>query len=99
MLVSLDGLVADSEWRSSLEVNDCGAVLSEIWKMLTGEIVNKSFGEVQNVLIETAESVFYINHNTSGVFIFVATQKANLGTFRKKIEELMKNYDETVGSV
>ncbi|MCH9023725.1 MAG: tetratricopeptide repeat protein [candidate division Zixibacteria bacterium] len=99
MLVSQDGLVADSEWRSSLEVNDCGAVLSEIWKMLRSELVNNSFGSVQNVLIEAAESTFYINQNSKGIFIFVAGKKANLGTVRMKIEGLMSNYAKTAGAI
>ena len=99
MLVSQDGLVADSEWRSPLEVNDCGAVLSEIWKMLSSELVNNSFGNVQNVLIEAAESTFYINQNSKGIFIFVAGKKANLGTVRMKIEGLMSNYAKTAGAI
>lgn len=99
MLVSQDGLVADSEWRSHLEVNDCGAVLSEIWKMLSSELVNNSFGSVQNVLIEAAESTFYINQNSKGIFIFVAGKKANLGTVRMKIEGLMSNYAKTAGAI
>ena len=99
MLVSQDGLVADSEWKSSLEVNDCGAVLSEIWKTLSSELVNNSFGSVQNVLIEAAESTFYINSNSKGIFIFVAGKKANLGTVRMKIESLMTNYAETAGAI
>jgi len=99
MLVSQDGLVADSEWRSPLDVNDCGAVLSEIWKMLSSELVNNSFGSVQNVLIEAAESTFYINQNSKGIFIFVAGKKANLGTVRMKIEGLMSNYAKTAGAI
>lgn len=99
MLVSQDGLVADSEWRSHLEVNDCGAVLSEIWKMLSSELVNNSFGSVQNVLIEAAESTFYINQNSKGIFIFVAGKKANLGTVRMRIEGLMSNYAKTAGAI
>jgi len=99
MLVSQDGLVADSEWRSPLEVNDCGAVLSEIWKMLSSELVNNSFGSVQNVLIEAAESTFYINQNSKGIFIFVAGKKANLGTVRMRIEGLMSNYAKTAGAI
>ena len=99
MLVSQDGLVADSEWRSPLEVNDCGAVLSEIWKMLSSELVNNSFGNVQNVLIEAAESTFYINQNSKGIFIFVAGKKANLGNVRMKIEGLMSNYAKTAGAI
>ena len=99
MLVSQDGLVADSEWRSPLEVNDCGAVLSEIWKMLSSELVNNSFGNVQNVLIEAAESTFYINQNSKGIFIFVAGKKANLGNVRMRIDGLMSNYAKTAGAI
>jgi len=99
MLVSRDGLVADSEWRSPLEVNDCGAVLSEIWKMLSSELVNNSFGNVQNVLIEAAESTFYINQNSKGIFIFVAGKKANIGNVRMKIDGLMSNFAETAGAL
>lgn len=99
MLVSQDGLVADSEWKSSLEVNDCGAVLSEIWKMLGSELVNNSFGNVQNVLIEAAESTFYINQNSKGIFIFVAGKNANLGNVRMRIDGLMSNYAKTAGAI
>ena len=99
MLVSQDGLVADYEWKSSLEVNDCGAVLSEIWKMLSSELVNNSFGNVQNVLIEAAESTFYINQNSKGIFIFVAGKKANLGNVRMRIDGLMSNYAKTAGAI
>ena len=99
MLVSQDGLVADSEWKSPLEVNDCGAVLSEIWKMLSSELVNNSFGSVQNVFIEAAESTFYINQNSKGIFIFVAGKKANLGTVRMKIDGLMSKYAKTAGAI
>lgn len=99
LLVSHDGLVADSRWKLKIDANECGAVLSEAWTIVSGEVLNKSFGNVGTVLIETSDLIFYMVRNPEGVLVFAAGQAANLGTFRLKIEGLMENYLATAGGV
>jgi len=99
LLVSHDGLVADSRWQLKSDVNECGAVMSEVWKSLSGQVLSKSFGTVSNVLIESSDLIFYLVKNSDRVLIFVAGPTTNLGTFRLKIEGLMENLLQSVGGV
>jgi predicted regulator of Ras-like GTPase activity (Roadblock/LC7/MglB family) len=99
MLVSHDGLVADSRWQLQSDVNECGAVMWEVWKSLSGQFLSKSFGNVNNLLIESSDLIFYLVKNSDGVLIFVAGPTTNLGTFRLKIEGLTENLLQPVGSV
>jgi len=99
MLVSQDGLVADSRWQLKADVNEYGANMSEVWKMLNGPTLNKSVGNVNSMLIETGELIFYMVGSPEGVLVFVAGQATNLGTFRLKIEGLMENFLQTAGGV
>ncbi len=99
LLVSHDGLVAESRWQLKSDVNECGAVMSEVWKSLSGQVLNKSFGSVNNVLIESADLIFYLVKCSDGVLVFVAGPATNLGTFRLKIEGLLENLLQSAGGV
>ena len=97
--VSNDGLVSESQWQLKSDVNECGAVMSEVWKSISGEALNKAFGNVINILIESSDLIFYLVKGPDGVLVFVAGPTTNLGTFRLKIEGLMENLLQSVGSV
>jgi predicted regulator of Ras-like GTPase activity (Roadblock/LC7/MglB family) len=99
LLVSNEGLVAESRWQLKSDVNECGAVMSEIWKSLSGQTLSKAFGNANNVLIESSDLIFYLVKSHNGVLVFVAGPTTNLGTFRLKIEGLMENLTLTVGGV
>ncbi len=99
LLVSDEGLVADSRWQLKSDVNECGAVMSEVWKSLSGQELSKAFGDASNVLIESSDLIFYLVKSYNGVLVFVAGPTTNLGTFRLKIEGLMENLTQTVGGV
>jgi predicted regulator of Ras-like GTPase activity (Roadblock/LC7/MglB family) len=98
-LVSHDGLVAESRWNLEIDITECGAIISDVWSMVSGEVLNKSFGNVSSVLIETTDVFFYMMRNPEGVLVFAASSATNLGTFKLKIEGLMENYLATVGRV
>jgi predicted regulator of Ras-like GTPase activity (Roadblock/LC7/MglB family) len=91
--------VSDSKWQLKSDVNECGAVMSEIWKSISGESLKKTFGNVNNILIESSDLIFYLVKGPEGTLVFVAGPTTNLGTFRLKIEGLMENLLQTAGGV
>ena len=99
LLVSNEGLVAESRWQLKCDVNECGAVMSEIWKSLSGQTLSDAFGKANNVLIESSDLMFYLVKSHNGVLVFAAGPTMNLGTFRLKIEGLLENLTLTVGGV
>lgn len=99
LLVSHDGLVVDSRWQLKSDVNECGAVMFEIWKSLMAESLTKSFGNVNSLLIESSDLIFYMVKGPDGVLVFVAGQATSLGTFRLKVEGLMENLLQSAGGV
>jgi len=99
LLVSNEGLVAESRWQLKSDVNECGAVMSEIWKSLSGQKLSKAFGNANNVLIESSDLIFYLVKSYNGVLVFVAGPTTNLGTLRLKIEGLVENLTQTVGGL
>ncbi len=99
LLVSNDGLVADSRWQLKSDVNECGAVMSEIWQVVTGQELNKVYGNVSNVLIESSDLIFYLVKSDKGILVFIASPTTSLGTFRLKIEGLIENLAQPAGAI
>ena len=99
ILVSNEGLVAESQWQLKTDVNECGAIMSEIWKSISGQTMSEAFGAANNVLIESTDMIFYLVKSYKGILVFIAGPATNLGTFRLKIEGLMDNLKLKTGSV
>lgn len=97
--VSHHGLVAESQWQLKSDVNECAAVMSEIWNSISGDSLKKAFGNMNNMLIESSDLIFYLVKGPDGVLVFVAGPATNLGTFRLKIEGLVENMMQTAGGV
>ena len=89
LFVNTEGLVIESEWRTELDVGTCGAVLSEVNKLLNQELMKPSFGRVGSVLIETPLLVFYLIQVTTGMYLVVSDAQVNLGTLRMKMADLI----------
>ncbi len=99
LLVSNDGLVAESRWQLKNDINECGAVMSEIWKEVTGQELKKIYGKVGNLLIESSDLIFYLVRTDNGVLVFMAGSTVSLGTFRLKIEGLIENLAQSAGAI
>jgi len=99
ILVSNEGLVAESQWQLKTDVNEYGAIMSEIWKSISGQTMSEAFGAAKNVLIESTDMIFYLVKCYKGILVFMAGPATNLGTFRLKIECLMDNSALKTGSV
>jgi len=93
LLINNEGLVLESKWSLSMDVTVCGATLAELDLFLTQELVKNSFGKCSTILIETAGTLFYMYRLEAGSFLFVGTDKVNLGTLRMKISALMSRYE------
>jgi predicted regulator of Ras-like GTPase activity (Roadblock/LC7/MglB family) len=92
LFLNFEGLVVESEWRDSIDLNACGATLADVDFFLNQELPRASFGHVSTILIETASAVFYLIRVTNGLFLFVGDAKINLGTLRMRISALVNNY-------
>lgn len=93
LLINNEGLVLESKWSLSMDLTVCGATLAELDLFLTQELVKNSFGKCSTILIETARTLFYMYRLEAGSFLFVGTDKVNLGTLRMKIAALMSRYE------
>jgi tetratricopeptide (TPR) repeat protein len=92
LFVNFEGLVVESEWASRLDAATCAAALSEVCKLLNQELIRASLGQMQTMLIETTDPLFYIVRMADGLFLFYGNSRANLGTLRKKIASLIDMY-------
>ena len=92
LLVNKEGLVLESEWTLKIDVELCGATLGDLSLLLTQELVESSFGNFTTVLIEATGYTYYVKRVDVGLFVFVASEKSNLGSLRMKIESLLGQY-------
>jgi predicted regulator of Ras-like GTPase activity (Roadblock/LC7/MglB family) len=92
LLVNFEGLIVDSEWRLSMDSSLCSATLGDVSNLLSKDLVKSSFGDFYTVLIEAAKNTFYLVRVHNGLFLFVTDSKANLGTIRMKVENLLISY-------
>lgn len=92
LLVNFEGLIVDSEWRLAMDSLLCSATLGDVSNLLSQDLVKSSFGNFYTVLIEAAAKTFYLVRVHNGLFLFVADSKANLGTIRMKVENLLVSY-------
>lgn len=92
LFINTEGLVIESEWGADMDATICGAVLAEVSKSLNQELVKVSFGQVDTVLIETGQFVFYLLQAVNGMFLFVGDDILNLGALRMKIAGLLERY-------
>ncbi len=92
LLVNFEGLIIDSEWSLAMDSSLCSATLGDVSNVLSQDLVRSSFGNFTTVLIETMNATFYLVRVHDGLFLFVANEKANLGTLRMKVENLLVSY-------
>lgn len=92
LVVNHEGLAAESRWQADLDPVACSATMGTISGWLDQELVKASFGNVSNLLIETAKHTFYLIRIRVGLFLFVANEHVNLGTFRMRIESLVARH-------
>jgi predicted regulator of Ras-like GTPase activity (Roadblock/LC7/MglB family) len=90
MYINTEGLVIESQWRTTIDQATCGAALAEVSKFLDQELMKISFGRVGTVLVETANRVFYLIRVSGGMFLMVAGASVNLGSLRMKIATVME---------
>ncbi|MEK7774869.1 MAG: tetratricopeptide repeat protein [Candidatus Zixiibacteriota bacterium] len=92
MVVNREGLAAETRWQADLDPVACSATMGTISSWLDQELVKAEFGAVANLLVETARHTFYIIRIPVGIFLFVANEQVNLGTFRMRIESLVARH-------
>jgi len=92
LFINTEGLVVESDWKSTMDQTLCGAALAEVNNFLNQELMKASFGSVDRVLIETGLSVFYQLVVPEGMFLFVGGAGVNLGALRMKVNGLMERY-------
>jgi predicted regulator of Ras-like GTPase activity (Roadblock/LC7/MglB family) len=93
LYINNEGLVIESRWNCDLDAVTCGAALAEVNKFLNQELMKVSFGQVDTVLIETGNLVFYLIQIATGVFLVVGDAKVNLGTLRMKMADLIQRVE------
>lgn len=92
LFVNFEGLVVESEWASRLDASVCAAAMTDVSKLLNQELIRASFGQLETILIETADPLFYIVRVADGLFLFYGNKRVNLGTLRKRIASLIDMY-------
>jgi len=93
LFIDYEGLVVESQWQSDMDQTVCGAALADVNQFLNQELMKASFGRVNKVLVESAQSVFYLLAAERGLFLFVGDATVNLGALRMKVNSLMERYD------
>lgn len=92
LFVDNQGAVVDSEWSVSFDAAECGRAVAEVVNFLTQELSRTTFGKTESLMIENQLSVFQVTRLDSGMFIFVADRKVNLGSFRMKVSALVERH-------
>ncbi len=92
LFINSEGFVVESEWTLKIDSSLCGAVMSEIHGKLSPELARNSFGNVDRLLIETTNGIFYQVKDKEGLFLFVGGANSNLGSIRMKIEKLFNSF-------
>lgn len=92
LFINTEGLVVESEWASDIDATVCGAALAEVNKMLNQELVKASFGEVDQVLIETSNHVWCLLRIENGMILLAALADVNLGSLRMRMSDLIGRY-------
>ncbi len=92
LYVNNEGLIIESEWGTRLDATAAAAAFAEITRILNHDLVRASFGQMQSLLIETGDPMFYIVQVADGMFLFYGNGRANLGTLRKRIASLIDLY-------
>jgi predicted regulator of Ras-like GTPase activity (Roadblock/LC7/MglB family) len=93
LYVNSDGLAAESEWNLSIDQAVCSATFTEVNHVVSQALAKASFGNVQTLLIETGDPVFYLVRVGRGMFVFQAAAGVNLGTLRMKLSTLIDKFD------
>lgn len=92
LYVNNEGLIIESEWGTRLDATAAAAAFAEITRILNHDLVRASFGQMQSLLIETGDPMFYIVQVADGMFLFYGNGRANLGTLRKRIASLIHQF-------
>ncbi len=89
LFVNLEGLVVESQWTLKLDESMCGAIMAETGNAVAQELMQNSFGQVQTILIESEDVMFYQMNMEDGFYLFASRSSSNLGSIRMKIENLL----------
>ncbi|HOP07349.1 MAG TPA: tetratricopeptide repeat protein [candidate division Zixibacteria bacterium] len=89
VLINHEGLILESEWGISDDSAVYGATIGDVVNHVEQELIEACFGSVKSVLIETAQRTLYVIRSSAGIYLFVASAKANLGSLRMKLMDLM----------
>lgn len=93
LYVNSDGLAAEAEWNLKIDQSVCGATLTEVNHAVSHALSKASMGNLQTLLIETGDPVFYLVRVGRGMFVFLAASGVNLGTLRMKLSTLIDKFD------
>lgn len=89
VLINNEGLVLETEWGISDDSAVYGATIGDVVNHVEQELIEACFGSVNSVLIETEQRTLYVIRAKMGIYLFVASAQANLGSLRMKLLDLM----------
>jgi predicted regulator of Ras-like GTPase activity (Roadblock/LC7/MglB family) len=93
LLINREGLVAEQIWNLSQSPDEYGAFAREIEKSIQQQVDLTGFGEYENILIETENSVVSFLPVDENLLLIKANEKINLGTLKLKLNAQMKRLD------
>jgi len=89
LYINKDGLVADSRWEDSQQVDIYGALSRDVEETIQSQMDISHFGKYENILIETEKSIIKILPLKDNLLLIKANMQINLGTLRLKLSGLI----------
>lgn len=89
LFINKDGMVADSRWDDSQQVDIYGALSRDVEETIQSQMEISHFGKYENILIETEKSIIKILPLKDNLLLIKANMQINLGTLRLKLSGLI----------
>lgn len=89
LLINSDGLVIEAVWNVSGDTALVGALVVEAARYSTVQMRESGFGNLQSLLLETADSLYYMAGVRGKLLTVICTETVNLGSLKLKLMSLL----------
>lgn len=89
LLLNRDGLVIEAVWNVPGDTDLVGALAVEAARYTTVQMRDSGFGNLQAMMIETADSLLFLAGAKGKLLAVVCTESVNLGSLKMKLATLM----------
>ncbi len=94
LLINKEGLVADSRWDESEQIDIYGALAKDVEATIQSQMDVSHFGKYENILVEAESCIINILPLGDNLLLIRANMQINLGTLRLKLTYLLGKLSE-----